>query len=154
MTLDPCNYFPILAKCCLFSKYNFVKRLSKLPDFDVDARVSMYGYVEMTSLYLCHDNKIDILNLLMDLGASMTVQCEEGRSPLLYAAEEAQLATVRAMINHGAEVTAEDLAAILRNGTRKMEETVKTVEAVLEVHQPSQAEVRAAAEQSHQVSPP
>ena len=60
---------------------------------------------------------------------------------------------MRTMINHGAEVKVEDLAAILRNWTSKMEETVKTVEAVLEVHQPSQAEVRAAAERSQQVSP-
>ena len=90
----------------------------------------------MTSLYLCYDHWIDILDLLMDLGASLTVESEDGRSHLFYAAEGYQLGIVR-VINHAAEVTAKDLAPILINWTDKREETVKTVEAVLEVHRPS-----------------
>ena len=90
----------------------------------------------------------------MDLGASLTVISEDGRSPLFNAAKRGQMAIVRAMINHGAEVTAKEMAPILSKWTRpdRREEIVKTLEAVLEVLRHGQAEVRAAAEVSPQVS--
>ena len=148
---------PILATACQDGQYNIVKRLSQIPDFDVDVRIDLYveGFEGMTALYFTYDDNIEIFNLLMDLGASLTVKSEDGRSPLFSAADVCQLVIVRAMINHGAEVAAKDLNKVLSNWTRpdEREEIVKTLEAVLEVLRPGQAEVRAAAEVSPQVSP-
>ena len=129
-------------------------RLSQHPGVEVDARINNIESRGQTALYLCYHD-IEKFNILMDLGASLTVKDEDGRSPLFNAAESDQMAIVRAMINHGAEVTAKDLATILSKWTQpdRREEIVKTVEAVLEVLRPGQAEVRAAAEVSPQVSP-
>ena len=80
----------------------------------------------------------------MKKGASITSTAQlEGNevSSLQLAARSSYLKLARKLIHHGLTVTKEDIPPILDNWNDDPEDTVKTVEAVLEVYQPTREDV-------------
>ena len=131
--------------------------LFSLSNFDLDQRFTTYYPLEEeienevnAVQHCCMKGYSDKFDILVEGGAvvASTAQlrdCSSGEieavSSLQLAARSGHLNLARKLIHHGVTVTEEDISDILGNWTDRPEDTVKTVEALLKVYQPTRENV-------------